>query len=136
MDYVDDEYAKHNDEYAKQQHRQNNGLPCSHCGAHQGHFSFCVLLNTPYAQIMREHGYTSTDGIVWRHKDESWDGDDNDNLYELSMSDVLFGSNDDRPRADSESFYCKAFRQKDLKDQVPKFDKPDTDWLKAMGITL
>lgn len=31
------------DRYAQQRERQNAGLPCSDCGAHQGHFSFCPL---------------------------------------------------------------------------------------------
>lgn len=32
------------DEYTVQLERQNNGLPCTHCNAPQGHFKFCPLI--------------------------------------------------------------------------------------------
>jgi hypothetical protein len=40
------------DRYAEQQDRQNNGLPCLHCGSHAGHFSFCPLINRAAAEEM------------------------------------------------------------------------------------
>ena len=39
------------DEYAKQLLRQNQNLPCTHCGSSLGHRSTCALLNRDAAEL-------------------------------------------------------------------------------------
>jgi hypothetical protein len=39
------------DEYAKQLLRQNQNLPCAHCGSSLGHRSTCALLNRDAAEL-------------------------------------------------------------------------------------
>jgi len=39
------------DEYAKQLLRQNQNLPCAHCGSSLGHRSTCALLNCDAAEL-------------------------------------------------------------------------------------
>ena len=44
-------YNESFDEYAKQLLRQNQNLPCAHCGSSLGHRSTCALLNRDAAEL-------------------------------------------------------------------------------------
>jgi len=46
-----DYYNESFDEYAKQLLRQNQNLPCTHCGSSLGHRSTCALLNRDAAEL-------------------------------------------------------------------------------------
>jgi hypothetical protein len=109
------------DRYRFQSDRQSNGLPCSDCGAHKGHFASCPLLScndapilSSHDQTMLDHGYRMMpDGYTWVK---------------------------DYPRPDSESFYSKAADQvkaytRDV-DFVPEFDELDHKYAHALGIKL
>ena len=46
------------DEYAKQLLRQNQNLPCAHCGSSLGHRSTCALLNRDAAELASTQSIT------------------------------------------------------------------------------
>ena len=39
------------DEYAKQLLRQNQNLPCTHCGSSLGHYAMCPLISRDAAEL-------------------------------------------------------------------------------------
>jgi len=39
------------DEYAKQLLRQNQNLPCAHCGSSLGHYATCPLISRDAAEL-------------------------------------------------------------------------------------
>jgi hypothetical protein len=39
------------DEYAKQLLRQNQNLPCAHCGSSLGHYAMCPLISRDAAEL-------------------------------------------------------------------------------------
>jgi len=44
-------YNESFDEYAKQLLRQNQNLPCAHCGSSLGHYATCPLISRDAAEL-------------------------------------------------------------------------------------
>lgn len=93
--------------YIRQAIRQAAGLKCSECGSHQGHFSFCPLLNyKPLATNVNE-----AENILMPEEYE-----------DLSMEDVL-----GKPLPDSESIAAVHKRKREA--EAKNLDAPlPADW--------
>jgi hypothetical protein len=104
------EWTEEDDAYVKQTARQNQGLPCSDCGSHKGHFNFCNVL-----------------------------GGNGDNTITSDWYDRPY-TQSERSFEESYNRLAKAAEQAKPymrpKDFVPEFDVADEHWLNAMGIKL
>jgi hypothetical protein len=109
------EWTEEDDACARQTARQNQGLPCSECGSHNGHFNFCSTL--------RGNG-DNTITSDWYEVDMAG--------AELRISEQSFWYENKQSYEAAEQ--VKPYMR--TKDFVPEFNIEDEHWLKAMGITL
>ena len=105
------------DRYMYQLRRQNQGLLCSDCGSHSGHFSFCPLFH----KGLPSTEYTGSFSVAWE-----------EDVYD--QTDRMLGISEGKPQPDSQSFYRKA--KQAVNHAEFEFSKEDMEFAKSIGIKL